>query len=74
MLLLILGSYVDDRAVVKLHRKGEYPNAGDASEDSDYQDSSERVGGLEAQNDRKEKVDRELLPVLTVGSFTRYVQ
>ena len=72
----ILGPCPDGPAVVKLRWEDEYLETGDGSDDSDCEDSSERVGGpaSESQTDRKESVERELLPTLTVGSFTWCVQ
>lgn len=54
-----------------MHKEGE---SLEASEDSDYESSSEQAGEptLEARDDRKDETELEPLPVLTMGSFARY--
>ena len=76
MVLAILGTCADRQTVVNSHREGKCLDTGDGSEDSDSEDASEDAGGPvpEAQTGSREKVERELLPTFTVGSFTRYVQ
>ena len=57
-----------------MYREGEGFDTGEGSEDSDYENSSEEASGsgLEVQDDRKEEVKLESLPLLIVGSFARY--
>lgn len=63
------------RAVVKMHREGKRLDTGGGSEDSDCESGSEHAGGStpEAQEDEKERTAPDSLPVLTTGSFSRYV-
>jgi hypothetical protein len=66
----------DGQTVVIPHREDECLDNGYESEDSDYEDSLEWVGGpaSETQLDGREKVEQEPLSALTVGSFARCVQ
>ena len=57
-----------------MHREGEDLNPGGGSEDSDYESSSEQASGhaSQVQDDKKEEVEPEPLPLLIMGSFARY--
>lgn len=74
--LPIPGTCADGQAVVNLHRTGKHLDTEDGSEDSDSEDGPEHAGvpTPEAQTDRREKVEQENFPALTIGSFMRYVQ
>ena len=57
-----------------MHREDEGFDTDDESEDSDYENSSERAGGSapEVRGGKKEEVKPESFPLLTKGSFARY--
>ena len=57
-----------------MHQEGERPDTGEGSEDSDYESNSEQANEStpEVQDDTKEEVEPESLPLLITGSFARY--
>ena len=61
--------------MVKVTKEGEYPNVGDETEDGDCEIESERPDGSAPgeQGDKEEEAEPGSLPVLTIGSFARYV-
>ena len=60
--------------MVRMHPEGEGFETGEEFEDSDCESNSEQACGSapKVQDDRKEDVKPESLPLLTVGSFARY--
>lgn len=72
---VILGFSINVWAVVKAIKEGEYSNAGEEAEDSDYEIESEHPGGSapEERGDGEEEKEPGSLPVLTMGSFAWYV-
>ena len=75
-MFLILNPRTDGLVVVRMHPEGEGFGAGEESEDSDCESSSEQVSGSApgVRDDIKEEVKPESLPLLTVGSFARYAR
>ena len=73
-MFLILNFCVDGCVVVKMHLEGEGFGTDEGSEDSDCESGSGRAGGSapDVQDDSKEGVKPESLPLLTVGSFSMY--
>ena len=70
----VIPASADGQTVVKMCREGEYPSAGDGSDDSDCEGEPEHIGefALEAQVGMPEDTKRGPLPVLALGSFARY--
>lgn len=70
-----MGFRINALAVVKMYREDECPDTGDGSEDSDCESILEQVttSSPEAQVDEKEEKEPESIPVLTLGSFARYM-
>ena len=75
VLFLVLNFYSDGWVVVKMHREGESLNADEGSDDSDYESSPEQTSDStpEAQDKEQKGTEPESLPVLTIGSFARYI-
>ena len=62
--------------MVKPHRKGECLDTGSGSDDSDCESGLEQASesAPEGRVNRKAESEPEFLPVLTAGSFFRFVQ
>ena len=72
-MFLILNFRADGWVVVRMHLEGDGFDTGEESEDSDCESSSEQASesAPKVQDDRKEDVKPESLPLLSVGSFAR---
>jgi len=72
----VLGFRADGWAVVGSLREDECLDADSGTEGSDFEGGLEQASesALEEDVDGKRESERESLPVLTIGSFARYVQ
>jgi len=72
----VLGLRADGWAVVEPLREDECLDGDSGTEGSDFEDGLEQASefALEEDVDGKRELERESLPVLTIGSFARYVQ
>ena len=71
---LILNFSADGWVVVRIHREGDGFDTGEECEDSDCESSSEQTSEsvLKVKDDSKGELKPESLPLLSVGSFSRY--
>jgi len=76
MVSLIPGFRTDGWTVLKLSREDECLDADSGTEDSDYESDPEQASesAPEEDVDGQRELERESLPVLTIGSFARYAQ
>jgi hypothetical protein len=73
MVWLMLSFWANGWTVVKMYREGEFPDAGEGSDDSDCESIPEptSTSSQEAQVCEKDEKEPESIPVLTVGSLAR---